>query len=170
MLMRDEIKAAIEAILFVRSEPVPMEDLTEILDMSSADVKIILQDMIYEYNEGKRGIQILAVKTGYVMCTRPEYTEFLVKMAKPVRRRLSPAAMETLAIIAYHQPVIRAEIERIRGVKSDKIITTLLDKGLIREDGKKAVIGKPVLYVTTAEFLRVFGLSSLDDLPEIEGA
>lgn len=170
MLMRDQIKAAVEAILFVRSEPVPMEDLIEILDVPLIDLKIILQEMIADYNEEKRGIQILGVNGSYAMCTKPEYSEFIARMNKPVRRRLSPAAMETLAIIAYRQPVTRAEIEKVRGVKADKIINTLLDKGLIREDGKKDVVGKPLQYTTTEEFLRVFGLSGLNELPVIKEA
>jgi segregation and condensation protein B len=170
MLMRDQIKAAVEAILFVRSEPVPMEELIEILDVPLIDLKIILQEMIAEYNEEKRGIQIMGVNGAYAMCTRPEYSEFIAKMSKPVKKRLSPAAMETLAIIAYQQPVTRAEIEKVRGVKADKIINTLLDKGLIREGGKKDVVGRPLQYITTEEFLRVFGLSNLNELPDIEEA
>ncbi|MGI5922264.1 MAG: SMC-Scp complex subunit ScpB [Syntrophomonadaceae bacterium] len=170
MLMRDQAKGAIEAILFVRSEPISIDELVEILELPLVDLKIILQEMITEYNDNKRGIQIVGVSGGYVMCTRPEYAEFVSRMNRPVKRRLSPAAMETLAIIAYQQPVTRAEIEKIRGVKADKVINSLLDRGLIRELGPKAVAGKPMQYITTEEFLKVFGLASLSELPNIEEA
>lgn len=168
MLMREEIKAAVEAILFIRSEPVSLEELIGLLDIPAVDLKMILPEMIQEYNEKQRGIQILTVSTGYVMCTRPEYSEIIARMNKPVKRRLSTASMETLAIIAYQQPITRAEVEKIRGVKADKTINTLIDKGLIKEAGYKAVVGKPVLYITSEEFLKVFGLTSLGDLPDLE--
>ncbi|MBC7076516.1 MAG: SMC-Scp complex subunit ScpB [Syntrophomonadaceae bacterium] len=168
MLMYDEIKAAVEAILFVRSEQVDLEELVEVLGVPGLELKAILDELILEYNSEKRGIQILALDNGYLMCTKQEYSDILCKMEKPLRRRLSAAALETLAIIAYQQPVTRAEIEKIRGVKSDKIINNLLEKGLIEEAGRKAVPGKPILYVTSKEFLQVFGLSSLSDLPVIE--
>jgi len=168
MLMRDEIKASVEAVLFVRAERVELGELAGILQVSLAELKPILEEMVLEYNEEKRGIQILEVDGGYLMCTRPEYSDILLRAKKPVRRRLSPAALETLAVIAYKQPITRAEIEEIRGVKSDKIINNLLEKGLIEEAGQKAVLGKPFLYVTSKEFLRVFGLGSLSELPAIE--
>ncbi len=168
MLMRDEIKASVEAILFTRSERIGLDELVEILDVPLIDLKVILDEMILEYNKKERGIQIVAVDDGYLMCTKTDYSDILVRMAKPLRRRLSPAALETLAIIAYQQPITRAEIERIRGVKADRIITSLLGRGIIKEAGHKAVPGKPLLYITSEEFLRVFGLSSLDELPVIE--
>lgn len=170
MLMRNEIKAAIEAILFTQAEPVSMEQLIETLDVPLVDLKDILLEMMAEYNEKERGIQILRGEQGYTLCTKPEYSDILNRMIQPVRKRLSPAAMETLAIIAYRQPITRSEIESIRGVRTDKIITTLLDRGLIQEAGRKDVLGKPVLYVTGQDFLRLFGLSSLKDLPELKEA
>ena len=102
------------------------------------------------------------------MCTRPEFATLLAGLRPPARKRLSSAALETLAIIAYQQPVTRAEIEAIRGVKIDRILTMLLERNLIEEAGHKAVPGKPILYKTTPEFLKVFGLASLDDLPVLE--
>lgn len=168
MLMRDEVKAALEAVLFTRSDYVNIDELVELLDIPLLDLKMILREMILEYNKEKRGIQIAEVDNTYAMCTNPLYSDILSRMEKPIRRRLSPAAMETLAIIAYQQPVTRIEIEKIRGVKSDKIISNLLDKGLIEEAGQKAVVGRPLLYVTTEEFLRLFGLSTIEELPDIE--
>ncbi len=168
MMMRNEIKGAIEAILFVRSELVPADELVEILGVPLLELYEIIRELIAEYNEAQRGIQIVAVDHSYMMCTSPVYSDILSRMNKTVPRRLSPAAMETLAIIAYKQPVTRVEVEAIRGVKSDRIITNLLEKGLIEEAGYKPVIGKPMSYKTTIEFLRLFGLSSLDDLPDLE--
>jgi len=156
MLMQDEIKACVEAILFVRAERVGLDELVELLDM------------LLEYNKNSRGIQIVAVEGGYLMCTRPEYAGVLSRVEKPVRRRLSSSALETLAIIAYRQPATRAEIEKIRGVRSDKMINTLLEKGLIEEAGYKDTIGRPLTYKTTIEFLRLFGLTTLKELPQLE--
>ena len=102
------------------------------------------------------------------MCTRPEYASVLARADKPVRRRLSSSALETLAIIAYRQPVSRVEIEKIRGVRSDKMISTLLEKGLIEEAGYKDTIGRPLTYKTTIEFLRLFGMTTLKELPLLE--
>jgi segregation and condensation protein B len=168
MLMRDELKAALEAVLFMRSDYVNTDELVELLDVPLLDLKMILREMILEYNKEKRGIQIVEVDNAFAMCTNPLYSDIISRMEKPVRRRLTAAAMETLAIIAYQQPVTRLEIEKIRGVKSDKIINNLLEKGLIEEAGQKAVAGRPLLYVTTDEFLRLFGLSSIDELPDLE--
>lgn len=167
MLMRDELKAAIEAVLFASGEKISVDELAVLLGINELDLKAIMQEMILDYNQEKRGIQIVPFDNGYIMCTRPAYSGIVSKLVKIPGRRLSAAAMETLAIIAYQQPVTRAEIEQIRGVKVDKIINNLLEKGLIKEDGQKEVLGKPILYVTTHEFLKTFALSSLKDLPNI---
>lgn len=168
MLMRNEVKAAAEAVLFTRAEPIPLEELVDILDVGLLDLKPIMQELVFEYNQEKHGVQIVEVQGAYLMCTRPEYSGLLSGLRDPVRRRLSPAALETLAIIAYQQPVTRAEIENIRGVKVDRIMAALLEKNLIEEAGQKDVAGKPMLYRTTLEFLKIFGLTSLQDLPVVE--
>ncbi len=168
MLMRDEIKGAIEAILFVRSGRVGLDEIVEILEVPLFDVIDIMREIMAEYDVAGKGLRIREVNDGYVMVTNPEYSDYLVKMAEPQKKRLTPAAMETLAIIAYSQPITRAEIERVRGVKSERIIANLLEKNLIAEAGVKAVIGRPLLYETTEEFLQVFGLVSLQDLPPME--
>lgn len=168
MLMQDDIKAAIEAVLFVSGERVATEELAGLLNISTADLKQIMQEMMLEYQQEKRGLQIMALEGGYIMGTKPEYAGVLSRMVKPVRLRLSPAALETLAIIAYKQPVTRAEIEQIRGVKAERTLTSLLERGLIKEDGHKAVAGKPLIYRTTYEFLKTFGMTSLSDLPPLE--
>lgn len=168
MLMRDEIKGAIEAILFVRSGRIGLDEIVEILEVPLFDVIDIMREIMAEYDVAGKGLRIREVNDGYVMVTNPEYSDYLIKMAEPQKKRLTPAAMETLAIIAYSQPVTRAEIERVRGVKSERIIANLLEKDLIAEAGVKAVIGRPLLYETTEEFLQVFGLVSLQDLPPME--
>lgn len=168
MLMRDEIKGAIEAILFVRSGRVGLDEIVEILEVPLFDIIDIMREIMADYNTSCKGLRIQEVNEGYVMVTNPEYSDYLVKMAEPQKKRLTQAAMETLAIIAYSQPITRAEIERVRGVKSERIIASLLEKNLIAEAGVKAVIGRPLLYETTEEFLKVFGLVSLKDLPPLE--
>lgn len=168
MLMRDDIKAGIEALLFVSGERLGTAELLEILQIEAADLKTIMQELMLDYHQAHRGLQIIALEGGYIMATKPEYTELLSKLTKPTRLRLSAAAMETLAIVAYQQPVTRAEIEQIRGVKVERILSNLLEKGIIMEDGHKAVVGKPILYRTSYEFLKIFGLSSLEELPLLE--
>lgn len=166
--MRDEIKAAIEAILFVRAGRVGIDEIIAILEAPLLDVIDIMREMVAEYKEAGKGLLINEVNEGYVMCTNPAYSDYLVKMTQPQKKRLTPVAMETLAIIAYSQPITRAEIEKVRGVKSERIIANLLEKNLIAEAGVKAVIGRPILYETTEEFLKVFGLTGLHDLPPLE--
>jgi len=168
MLMRDDIKAGIEALLFVSGERLDTAELLEILQMEEHDFKSIMQELMLEYHQSPRGLQIISLEGGYIMATKPEFTELVSRLIKPARLRLSTAAMETLAVIAYQQPVTRAEIEQIRGVKVERILSNLLEKGIIREDGHKEAIGKPILYRTSYEFLKIFGLSSLEELPPLE--
>ncbi len=168
MLMREEIKAAVEAILFIRGERVGVEELVEILDVPLLELRDIMRELIGDYLKSGHGIQIVPVDDGYLMCTKSEYSEVLSRSLRPMRRRLSQAASETLALIAYQQPVTRAEIEKIRGVKADRIIANLLERGLIEEVGVKNVVGKPMQYGTSQEFLKVYGLTSLKDLPKLE--
>ncbi len=167
MLRLEKVKAAVEAVLFTRAEPIPLEELVEILDVGLLDLKPIMQELILQYNQDRRGIQIVEADGAYLMCTHPEQAALLAGMRPTVRKRLSTAALETLAVIAYQQPVTRAEIEAIRGVKVDRIIAMLLERGLIKEAGHKAVPGKPLLYQTSPEFLKLFGLISLQDLPAL---
>lgn len=167
--MRDEIKAAIEAVLFMRGERVGAEELVELLDVPLLELREIMRELIGEYFQPGRGLQIIPMDDGYLMCTKSDYSEILAQSVRPVRRRLSQAALETLALIAYQQPITRAEIEKARGVKVDRVITNLLERGLIEEVGVKEVIGRPLMYGTTAEFLRLYGLTSLQDLPHLEG-
>ncbi|MGI6487970.1 MAG: SMC-Scp complex subunit ScpB [Syntrophothermaceae bacterium] len=165
MLLRQELKAAIEAVLFTRAEPIDIEELSRALGVSVQDTREILQELISEYNRSEHGIQVVESDAGYTMCTKPEYFRYVNNTNRSVTRRLSQAALETLAIVAYQQPVTRPEIEAIRGVRVEGVLNMLVDRGLVAEAGRKDVPGRPLLYVTTAEFLRIFGITSLDDLP-----
>lgn len=168
MLMREDIKAGIEALLFVSGERMGMAELLDILQIGEDDFKSIIQELMLEYHQSSRGLQIISLEGGYIMATKPEYTELVSKLVKPARLRLSTAALETLAVIAYRQPVTRAEIEQIRGVKVERVLSNLLEKGIIREDGHKEAAGKPILYRTSYEFLKIFGLASLEELPQLD--
>ena len=163
--MREDIKAAVEAVLFVYGQAVALDELVEILEVPLLELRPIMRELLLEFNDNKRGLQIIETAEGYLLCTNPDYADILARLTKTIRKRFSPAALETLAIIAYRQPVTRIDIDRLRGVKSDKIINNLLEQGLIANVGNKPGLGKSVQYSTTAEFLRVFGLTSVDDLP-----
>jgi len=159
-------RAALEAVLFMAAEPIPTAELAEILEVTPTEADRIAADLAEAY-EG-RGLQLTRVAGGYQVCTRPEYGPFVAKLHKPERFRLSRAALETLAIVAYKQPITRPEIEEIRGVNSDSPIDTLCQYQLIREAGRKDSPGRPMLYCTTDSFLGHFGLNSVADLPSID--
>ena len=133
----------------------------------SVEIKQILQDMAKEYSEKQRGIQLVFLEDSVQLCTKPQYYEYLIRIAsRPQKQVLSDSVLETLSIVAYKQPVTRGEIERIRGVKSDHAIAKLMDYDLIEEIGRLDAPGRPVLFATTEEFLRCFGVSSVAELPQ----
>lgn len=170
-MRRDEIKSIIEAIMFAYSEPINITDLKNAIneELSSKEIEIMLNSLIVEYKENNRGIQIIKLQDKYQMCTNKEYSEFIKNMLEPKRKKtLSQATLETLTIIAYKQPITKVEIEEIRGVKSDKVIQTLLENELIYEAGRLEKIGKPIIYKTTNEFLKLLHIEKLEDLPPIE--
>lgn len=164
----DKIKGVIEAILFASGETVTKKQLALILEISIEDLEKIADSMKQEYKEQNRGIELIQVEEGYQLCTKKELHDYIYpvidKRAKP---NLSNAALETLSIIAYNPRITRAEIEAIRGVSADGCIYKLLEYGLIEEAGKSDLPGKPMTYKTTSEFLKMFGYSSLNDLPEL---
>ncbi|NLX85543.1 MAG: SMC-Scp complex subunit ScpB [Clostridiales bacterium] len=163
-----EIKSIIEAGLFAAGDPVSLKDLCSVLDMDQKDVLPLLKEMKDWYNYERRGIQLIEAEGHYQFSTRPEYYEYIQKLHTPQRRQgLSQAALETLAIIAYKQPITRAEVEAIRGVQSDTAISTLIEKRLIQEVDRLDTVGRPILYGTTIDFLKYFGLSSVKELPDI---
>ncbi|MDW7674528.1 MAG: SMC-Scp complex subunit ScpB [Bacillota bacterium] len=163
-----ESKAIIEALLLVAYEPLTISKIAEVLELSEEDIEELIAELIESYNLEGRGFRIMNVAGGYQLTTRPEHAEYIEKLYQPVATGLSKASLETLAIIAYKQPITRSEIEVIRGVKVDRSLTTLSEKELIKEVGRKEGPGKPILYGTTNEFLQHFGLISLDELPSVE--
>ncbi len=164
----DKTKSIIEAILFACGRPVEMKELITALELPEEDIIRIVQSMQEEYKNENRGIEIVKVENGYTLCSKKEYYDYIYPMfdnrAKP---NISNAAMETLAIIAYNPKITRAEIEAIRGVNSDATIYKLLEYNLIEDAGKSDLPGKPTMYKTTQEFLKTFGISNLDELPEL---
>lgn len=166
MLFPTETKAILECLLFVSKEPLSLKTLAQITDLPEGDVKAVMEELVGEYSSG-RGITIQMVANGYQFCTRPELAGFIEKLYKPQNSYgLSKAALETLAIIAYKQPITRAEVEAIRGVKVDSSIGTLVEKNLVIELGRKEGPGRPILFGTTASFLKYFGLRDLSELPD----
>src|SRR5690554_6108128 len=165
----NKVRGIIEALVFASSEPVRLREIAEILGIHEYTVRDLLDDLMSEYSQNQRGIQITQVAGGYQFATNPAYADFIKKMKKTPRPSpLSQAALETLAIIAYKQPITRAEIEALRGVRVESSLATLIEKGLIQEAGRKDAPGRPILYTTTGRFLLYFGLNSLDALPKID--
>lgn len=164
----EKIKSIIEAILFSAGRAVSKQELALNLELSNEDLEKIVESMKEEYKSDNRGIEIIQVEESYQLCTKKDLYEYIYpvidKRAKP---NLSNAALETLAIIAYNPRITRAEIEAIRGVNVDGCIYKLLEYNLIEEAGKTDLPGKPMAYKTTKDFLKMFGYSSLEDLPEL---
>lgn len=164
----DKIKAIIEAILFSCGRPVETKELITELELPEEDIIKIIESMKEDYRDTNRGIEIIKVNNGYTLCSKREFYDYIYPLfdnrAKP---NISNAAMETLAIIAYNPKITRAEIESIRGVNSDATIYKLLEYNLIEDAGKSDAPGKPTVYQTTEEFLKTFGISNLDELPEL---
>ncbi len=165
---KQKAKSIIESILFAAGREVRINELMSALEMSSEEVIGLVENMKLEYEKEDRGIQIINVEGSYQLCTKKENYEYIYPIFdKRNKPNLSQAAIETLAIIAYNPRITRAEIESIRGVNSDGTIYKLMDYELIEEAGKADVPGKPTTYRTTKEFLRMFGLESLENLPEL---
>lgn len=166
---RAKIRAMIEAVLFISAEPVTAADLKAISDMHERDLEEILDEIYTDYQGRNSGIILGKVAGGYQFSTNPQHNDWILKLKGTSRKqKLSMSALESLAIIAYKQPITKAEIEELRGVNSDAIIKGLLDKRLIKIMGKKEVPGKPLLYGTSREFLQYFGLNDLSELPTLK--
>lgn len=164
----DHGKAVVEALLLAAPEPLSAGRIAEILGVEEREVRILVDDLRREYQKPGRGLAIREVAGGFQLVTRPELADYIEKLLAPRSRGLSHAALETLAIIAYRQPVTRAEIEAVRGVNVDRILDNLLERRLIREAGRREGPGRPILYGTTQEFLAYFGLNDLSQLPPVE--
>jgi segregation and condensation protein B len=161
----------VEALLFASDSPLEPERIREVLDLADADeARALVESLRTRYEAEARPLAIVEVAGGYRLVTRPELAPWLVRLARSrTRQRLSRPALETLAIVAYRQPVSRPEVDAIRGVNSEGVLDSLLERRLIRIAGRKDAPGRPFLYETTREFLVAFGLRDLDDLPRVEG-
>ena len=161
------IKSCIEALLFASGEPITLAQIAEVLDTTPLLVSKVLEELKDE-KESSGGLMIKEVAGGIQLCTKPQYHKFIQKLFGIERyNNLTTATVETLAIIAYKRPITRAEVEDIRGVKVEKAIAGLLNRGLIAEVGRKEGTGRPILYGTTEEFLKQFGLKELQELPKL---
>jgi segregation and condensation protein B len=164
-------ESVIEAILFASDEPLSAERLVKIAEFNGGikQVKKCIETLNEQYQQSSRAFRIEEIAGGYQMMTLPEYNNWLKNLLRQrADNKLSPAALETLAIVAYKQPIIRADIESIRGVACGEMVRSLMYKGLVKIVGKAEVLGRPLLYGTTKKFLEVFGLSDLKDLPKAE--
>ena len=163
------LKTIIEGLLFVSEEPLGAEKLASAVEGVSLErVQKVLDELEVEYQEMGRSFMLKKLAGGYQFRTKPELSSYILNLKKKSPTRLSRAALETLAVVAYRQPVLRAEIEKIRGVDVGGILRTLLEKGLIRGAGRKDLPGRPIIYGTTKRFLETFDLPSLEALPSIE--
>lgn len=167
-MQSNQEKAIIEAILFAAGRPVTKNEIMLALEISEDEIEKIIANMQEEYNQENRGIELIKINNSYQLCTKKELYEYVYPILdKRTKPNLSTASLETLAIIAYNPKITRAEIENIRGVSADACVYKLLEYGLIEEAGKLDLPGKPMSYQTTDEFLRMFGFSSLEELPEL---
>jgi segregation and condensation protein B len=166
----DNVKAVIEALIFTSERPIAIDQIKDVLDsLEPSEIRAFIEQMKLEYEQSNRGIRIVEVAGGFQMITPSMLAPFLRKLYKQRRvERLSKPALETLAIIAYKQPVSKLEIETLRNVNVDGVMESLLEKGLIRITGRKKAPGRPFVFGTTRQFLEYFGLKSLEELPKLE--
>ncbi len=162
-----EIERAVEAILFAAGEQVKLKDMAEALEQDINTTRAVIENLIDRYDTEKRGIAIIRVEDSYQMCTREDCYDYIKRLFQsPVKRSLSQPMLETLAIIAYKQPVTKATIEEIRGVNADRAVNRLVEYGLVEEKGRLSVPGRPILFGITDEFLKYFGYDSVKGMPK----
>lgn len=163
-----QMQSAVEAVLFAAGEPLEIEKLAQALEIEVENAQSLVMTLSDAYDERESGLQIVKMGDKYQICTRKEYSEQIRSVLELKRNApLSSAAFEVLAVIAYNQPITKAYVEQVRGVDCTGVITTLCQKGLIEEVGRLELPGRPLIYGTTAEFLKCFCISSLDDLPDV---
>ncbi|KOA20923.1 segregation and condensation protein B [Clostridium homopropionicum DSM 5847] len=159
----------IEALLFVSGEALNLKNIASIIECSEEYTLDLLKELRIKYEEEERGIILINTNDEYMLATKSQNSDYIHKLLKTnSRQSLSKAALETLAIIVYRQPITRIQVDEIRGVKSDKAFQTLQERNLIKESGRKKVPGRPIMYVTTEEFLKNFGLENLEAMPSLE--
>ena len=163
------LKSVVESLLFVHDQPLSLDRLALILEEHErAEIRSALEELVVEYEAGERGIILAQVAGGYQLRSRPEHADYIRRLTRSKGVKFSQSALETLAIIAYRQPVTRAEVEYLRGVDSGGVLKSLLEKKLLRILGKKDVPGKPLIYGTSREFLELFSLKDLTSLPTLK--
>ncbi len=163
-----EIKSIIESLLFIWGEPLSLKDISNIMDIREKELEPLINEMIDEFDYERRGVKINKIDNGYQLGTRKEHFKWIKKLCVPKENKsLSNAAIETLSIIAYSQPITKTEIEAVRGVRCDKAIETLMNRKLIEEKGRLERTGRPIIYGTTSGFLQYFGLEDLKELPPL---
>ncbi|MBE5956572.1 MAG: SMC-Scp complex subunit ScpB [Lachnospiraceae bacterium] len=164
----NRLKGTIEALLFSAGKSLELSELCNVLEHDKETIKKIIEDMMISYEAEERGIRIRKLEDSYQLCSKEEYYDSLIRyMSRPRKYNLSQVMLETLSIIAYKQPITRQEIEKIRGVKCDHAINKLIEYSLVCETGRLDAIGRPILFGTTEEFLRCFGVESIVDLPKL---
>ncbi len=164
----ERIEGAIEAILFAMGDSVELQHIANAIEHDEKTTRNIIRNMMVKYSAQDRGIRIIELENAFQMCTKSEMYEYLIRIAKqPKKHVLTDIMMETLSIVAYKQPVTKLQIEKIRGVKSDHAMNKLVEYGLIEEVGRLNVPGRPIIFATTEEFLRRFGIHSIDELPTV---
>jgi segregation and condensation protein B len=168
--MEDKEKISVlEALLFLSGELLLISAIKDVIELPEPEIKRLMEELMAEYKNRNTGLLIVEIANGYQMVTNPQYADWVRKFRSiHISSKLSVPALETLAIMAYKQPIIRAEIEQLRGVNSDSAIRTLLERRLIKIMGRKEVPGRPFLYGTTREFLQYFGLKDLTELPTLK--
>ena len=168
-MTKEKIKSALESILFVWGDPLEAKVAAELFNMPVSYMLHIMRELMQDYEDRESGLRIREMDKSFQLCTAAENDDYIQLLVTPAKeKRLSQPALETLAIIAYKQPVTKAQIDSIRGIKSDRVLEGLMAKGLVAELGRSSAIGRPYLYGTTKEFLKLFGFETLADLPEIE--
>jgi segregation and condensation protein B len=160
--------SAIECLLFVAGEPLSLQDLARSLCSTDIEAEIALRELQLRLGESGSGLQVVSIAGGFQLSTRPEYSETIGRLLARSGSKLSRAALESLAIIAYRQPITIPELESVRGVDSGSVVKTLLDRRLILETGRRPTAGRPALYSTTRDFLHYFGINDLAELPQLD--
>ncbi len=169
-MQREEIKRVIEALLFVHQHPLTIDNIVKVMEdeVGKKVIKEILDELVGEYGEMGRSFHLAEVSEGYQFRTKADYASWIKSLRKVKPMRLSKSSLEAMAIVAYRQPIVRAEVEQIRGVDSGWVLNSLLEKGLIKILGRKEVAGRPLVYGTSRRFLEVFGLMNLGGLPTLK--
>ena len=168
-MAHENIKSAVESLLFVWGDPLDARTLADLFNIPVSDMLHIMRDMMDEYEDRGSGLRIREMDKTFQLCTNPENDDYVQKLCTPVKeKRLSQPALEVLAVIAYKQPVTKAQIDAVRGIKSDRVLEGLMKKELVEEKGRSCAIGRPILYGTTKKFLALFGFETLKDLPVLD--